>query len=90
MATKSVTHCEEYGQFRRRAFLGKTLQTASAFVLGNLMVSFPFGKPRVRVAMANPNTGPRGDTFVCVFLRGGADALSMIVPHADSQYHAQR
>ena len=90
MATKAATHCEEYGLFRRRAFLGKTLQTASAFVLGNLMVSFPFGKPRVRVAMANPNVGPRGDTFVCVFLRGGADALSMIVPHADDHYHTQR
>jgi len=90
MATKAVTHCEEYGLFRRRAFLGKTLQTASAFVLGNLMVSFPLGKPRVRVAMANPNVGPRGDTFVCIFLRGGADSLSMIVPHADDQYHAQR
>ena len=89
MTTKTVTHCEEYGVFRRRAFLGKTLQAASAFVLGNVMVSF-YGRPSVRVAMASPNTGPRGDTFVCIFLRGGADSLSMIVPHADSEYHAQR
>ncbi len=90
MATKAVTHCEEYGQFHRRSFLGKTLQGASAFVLGNLMVSFPLGRPGVRVAMASPNVGPRGDTFVCIFLRGGADSLSMIVPHADEQYHIQR
>jgi uncharacterized protein (DUF1501 family) len=88
MAT--VTHCEEYGMFHRRAFLGKTLQAAGAFVLGNLMLSFPLGRAGVRVAMANPNIGPRGDTFVCIFLRGGADSLSMIVPHADSEYHAQR
>lgn len=45
---------------------------------------------RPRIALADPHVGPRGDTLVCIFLRGGADGLNIIVPHGDEQYYAQR
>lgn len=33
---------------------------------------------------------PRRQPPVCIFLRGGADGLSMVVPHVDQAYHAAR
>ena len=38
--------------------------------------------PRVRAA--------RGPTLVCIFQRGAVDGLSMVVPHGDPQYYAER
>ncbi len=43
-----------------------------------------------RLAFAQPYNNPRGDVLVVVFLRGGADALNMVVPHGDEQYYAAR
>jgi uncharacterized protein (DUF1501 family) len=34
--------------------------------------------------------GVQGDVMVCVFLRGGADGLNVIVPHGDNDYYAAR
>ena len=36
-----------------------------------------------RLAFAPKNSAPRGDTLVVIFLRGAADALNMVVPHAE-------
>lgn len=43
-----------------------------------------------RLAFAPPNTAPRGDTLVVIFLRGAADALNMLVPHGEAAYYAAR
>jgi len=43
-----------------------------------------------RISLADPHVGPAGDTLVCIFLRGGADGLNMVVPHGDEQYYAHR
>ena len=51
-------------------------------------VAWPQWMPRL--AFAPPHTAPRGDLLVCVFLRGAADGLSMIVPHGDEQYYQMR
>ena len=51
-------------------------------------VAWPQWMPRL--AFAPPYTAPRGDVLVCVFLRGAADGLNMIVPHGDAHYYAQR
>lgn len=50
------------------------------------------GLPRwmPRLAFAQPYDDPPGDVMVVVFLRGGADALNMIVPHGDDAYYAAR
>lgn len=43
-----------------------------------------------RLSFAPFNTAPRGDTLVVVFLRGAADGLNMVIPHADEDYHRLR
>lgn len=40
--------------------------------------------------LAFASNGVAGDVIVCVFLRGGADALNMIVPFGDDNYYAAR
>lgn len=36
------------------------------------------------------STGSNGNTLVCVFLRGGADMLNILVPYADDAYYKAR
>jgi uncharacterized protein (DUF1501 family) len=43
-----------------------------------------------RLAFAPAQTAPRGDTLVVIFLRGAADGLNMVVPHAESAYYDLR
>ncbi len=43
-----------------------------------------------RLSFAPFNTAPRGDTLVVVFLRGAADGLNMVIPHAAEEYHRLR
>ena len=43
-----------------------------------------------RLAFAPPQTAPRGDVLVCVFLRGAADGLNMVVPHGEDTYYRLR
>ena len=46
-------------------------------------------------ALASVTVGPNphktgGDALVVVFLRGGADGLNIVIPHADDHYHRYR
>ena len=82
------TYCDEYAQVSRRGFLAGSLQSAAALLFGNQIAALPVGTPRIR--LADPHVGPRGDTLVCIFLRGGADGLNIVVPHGDEQYYASR
>jgi uncharacterized protein (DUF1501 family) len=43
-----------------------------------------------RMAFAPQHSGPRGDVLVCVFLRGAADVLNMVVPHGEAAYYRER
>lgn len=43
-----------------------------------------------RLSFAPKNTAPRGDVFVYIFLRGAADGLNIVVPHADDDYYRLR
>lgn len=43
-----------------------------------------------RLAFAPKQTAPRGDTLIVIFLRGAADALNVIVPHAENAYYRAR
>ncbi|MBX9696060.1 MAG: hypothetical protein K2Z81_26975, partial [Cyanobacteria bacterium] len=40
--------------------------------------------------VADADKGERNHTLVCIFLRGGADTLNMIVPYADDDYYKAR
>ncbi|MBK8794078.1 MAG: hypothetical protein IPN59_13355 [Holophaga sp.] len=47
--------------------------------------------PRLpRLAFAPAHRAPAGDTLVVIFLRGAADVLNMVVPHAEPAYYSQR
>ena len=48
------------------------------------------GTVNTRLSFAPRQAGPRGDTLVVVFLRGAADGLNMVVPHAEEEYHRLR
>lgn len=73
----SCGHCAEYEQVSHRTLLS-----------GSPIAALPSWMPRI--ALADPNIGPRGDTLVCIFLRGGADGLNMIIPHGDEGYYSLR
>jgi uncharacterized protein (DUF1501 family) len=57
-------------------------------VLSIGMLPFPRWMPRVAIA---PNaSATQGDILVCVFQRGAADGLNMVVPFGDKYYYAAR
>lgn len=67
--------------FGRRAFIGGSaavVGTAAALHLGT------------RYAFASPETPSQGDVLVLVFLRGGADGLSLVAPYQMATYQALR
>ena len=44
-----------------------------------------------QLLLANESVVPAGDrTLVCIFLRGAADTLNMVVPYGDDQYYKSR
>lgn len=76
-------HCDEYETVSRRAFLFGPFSE-----LHRERINLPTWVPEFR--FADPHVGPRGDTLVCIFLRGGADGLSVLVPHGDENYYNLR
>ena len=66
----------------RREFL-KTSGFAAMMGLG-----LPSWTPRM--VFSTRQDGPPGDILICIFLRGGVDGLSVVVPHAESAYHDNR
>ena len=92
-ATRSCG-CPDYDEARlalsRRAFLGGTVLAGGAIALGpGLSGSGPrayavTNRPASRLA------NPFGSVLVLLSLRGAADGLSLVVPHADPNYYAAR
>lgn len=72
--------CREYAQLSRRNFLG-----VSAGALAASLV--PAWLPRV--ALADSESSSR-DVIVSLFLRGGADSLTLCVPHGEDAYYQLR
>jgi uncharacterized protein (DUF1501 family) len=72
--------CQEYNELSRRQFLG-----AAAAMSGASM--FPAWLPKI--AMSTHFASNR-DIVVSVFLRGGADGLSIVAPFGDPAYYAAR
>ncbi|RME85557.1 MAG: DUF1501 domain-containing protein [Caldilineae bacterium] len=66
----------------RRDFL-KTAGYAAMMGLG-----LPAWMPRL--AFSTRADGPPGDILICVFLRGGIDGMSVVVPYAEDNYHESR
>ena len=72
--------CEEYNELSRRQFI-----TASAGI--SAAAFFPAWLPKI--VMSNHYASNR-DIIVSVFMRGGADGLSIAVPFADPNYYTSR
>lgn len=72
--------CEEYDRLSRRRFLGLGGAALAA-------VSAPAWLPRV--AYADSHDSAR-DVLVSVFLRGGADGLTLCVPFGEAAYYRHR
>jgi uncharacterized protein (DUF1501 family) len=72
--------CQEYNELSRRQFLG-----AAAALSGATM--FPAWLPKV--AMSTHYASDR-DIIVSIFLRGGADGLSIVAPFGDPAYYTSR
>ncbi len=73
--------CNEYVDLSRRSFLG----VGGAALAASAAV--PAWLPRV--AFAREGAVPR-DILVSLFLRGGADGLTLCVPHGDPDYYTAR
>jgi uncharacterized protein (DUF1501 family) len=73
--------CEEYNELSRRQFITASAGVASAAAF------FPAWLPKI--VMSNHYASNR-DIIVSVFMRGGADGLSIAVPFADPNYYSSR
>lgn len=76
--------CSEYNELSRRGFLGMGRGAAAAVAA---IAAAPAWLPRV--ALAKNHSSSR-DVLINVFLRGGVDALNVVVPSGDSEYYNVR
>ncbi len=72
---------DDYNNSRR-----ELLKRTGVFAMG--MLAFPAWMPRV--ALAPQNTLGQKDILVCVFMRGAADGLNLVVPYGDKDYYSSR
>jgi uncharacterized protein (DUF1501 family) len=72
--------CSEYNELSRREFLARS--AASAAIL-----AAPAWLPQVAYEQAEDTSR---DVIVSIFLRGGADGLSLVVPYAENNYYTLR
>lgn len=82
MTTQECAGCAEYARLSRRRFMATTGAAAAA------LASAPAWLPRVAYAR-DYRSGAR-DVMISIYLRGGADGLSMCVPWGDTAYYAAR
>ena len=80
MSTKRCRGCQEYNQLTRRNFLGLTSGMLTVAAL-------PAWVPKV--VLADEENSAR-DVMVSIFLRGGADGLTLCPPHGDAAYYQLR
>jgi uncharacterized protein (DUF1501 family) len=75
--------CNEYNELSRRQFI------AGSAMVGATVITplFPEWLPKVVLAESADTTR---DVIVSIFLRGGADGLSLCVPFSDTNYYAGR
>ena len=72
--------CAEYNELSRREFLARTTMAAA-------VLAAPAWLPQVAYAQTEDTSR---DVIVSIFLRGGADGLSMVPPYAENAYYTLR
>jgi uncharacterized protein (DUF1501 family) len=85
MSSRKTDHdnscaCDEYRSLSRREFVARGTATAVA-------LSVPAWLPRVTYAQTE---NMDRDVLVSIFLRGGADGLSLVPPFAEPAYYTLR
>ncbi|MBL8746909.1 MAG: DUF1501 domain-containing protein [Phycisphaerae bacterium] len=73
--------CAEYNAISRRGFLSVG---AGAAVLASIPAWLP------RVSLARDHRSAQRDIIISIYLRGAADGLSIVPPHAEQVYHDLR
>ena len=81
---EDCTGCREYNVLSRRQFVAGTSAAAAA---GTFFPIFPSWLPQVVLKESEDTTR---DVIVSVFLRGGCDGLSIVVPFFDPAYYTGR
>jgi uncharacterized protein (DUF1501 family) len=76
--------CSEYRELSRRQFVGTAAGGTAAAVAS---AYFPAWLPKIVLAEAYASTR---DVILSVFMRGGADGLTLCVPFGDSAYYTGR
>lgn len=75
-------------QLNRRQFMGAA---GAVGVFGVSKSLFPHWMPRLAFRDQAAVGSPPGDVLICIFLRGGMDGLSVVVPYAEgSNYYTAR
>ena len=74
-----ATGCQEYKELSRRDFIARSTATAVA-------LSVPAWLPRVTYAQSASDR----DVLVSIFLRGGADGLTLVPPFGENAYYTLR
>ena len=82
MTTQSLPCCEDYLRTSRRGFLRGSLALGGAAAL-----TVAHGSTLVQTAYA---AAPAARVLVVLSMRGAADGLSLVVPHADPVYYQAR
>jgi len=77
--SSDAASCGEYARLSRRSFMG----AAAA-------ASAPLWLPRTALGAPGGGAGQARDTLVFVFLRGGTDMLSAVVPYGDPGLYSAR
>jgi uncharacterized protein (DUF1501 family) len=77
--------CREYEELSRRQFIGDAAMAAGSGVL--VTGFFPTWLPQVVLAESFDSVR---DVVVSIFLRGGADGLSLCAPFGDANYYTAR
>jgi len=72
--------CQEYNELSRRQFLATSAGVSAA-------AFFPAWLPKI---VMSKNYASSRDIVVSIFMRGGADGLSVCVPFADPNYYTSR
>jgi uncharacterized protein (DUF1501 family) len=85
MSEHECTSCPEYRSLSRRGFMQVT---GGAAALVAAAAAAPSWLPRV--ALARSARSSMRDVVVQVYLRGGADGLTLFPPHGESAYYTSR
>ena len=73
---------QDYSSTRRQILLGSVSAALGWFLSG--------GSALAQIAFQPAKAEREGDVLVCLFLRGGADGLHMVIPYAEDAYYRHR